>query len=421
MTNMHKKLVTKILLAVSAACAVISLGFLYSYLNSSPKTSKETYSINILTYKDIPLSTLDGFHNKYPDYKINIERYSKNGYLSFLDARLNQDDSADIIEIPAEAYSKYIYNNTLLPITDMDAFTRIDERALDYLKEISRSDKYFGIPYQSNYLGVWYNVSLFEKYKLEPPDTLQRFMKACRVFKENGIVPLSAGLADSASANDLMTLLTADAFSGAGSPVTASSGFRGLEDPVHLDALRICYDMRTEGYLSDTGLRLTGEQAFQAFLDSTYAMTVAPETYISMVNDSVLQQIDIDVCGFYPAAGSSQSFVIGNPVDSVIGICKESANIDICRTFLDYYTRYETVFQYIEDTRTMTNIQNYSVNETLTASWKKIKSQNCYIPAEHFYLSPYTGGRELHSLPQELFYHLITPEEFTQKALDLSH
>ena len=244
---MHKGLFKKILFIVLAAGAVISFLFFYSYLNSSPGTSKETRSINILTYKDIPLSTLDGFHDKYPDYKINIERYSVYGYLSYLDEKLDQDDSVDIIEIPAEAYPKYIYNNILLPITDMDAFTRINAAALDYLKRMSRSDKYFGIPYQSNYLGVWYNASLFDKYDLEPPDTLQNFMDACRVFKENGIAPLSAGLADSASANDLLTLLTADAFATADSPVTASSGFRSLERPTYLDSLRLCYDMRKNG------------------------------------------------------------------------------------------------------------------------------------------------------------------------------
>ena len=166
---------------------------------------------------------------------------------------------------------------------------------------------------------------------------------------------------------------------------------------------------------------MTGEQAFQAFLDSTYAMTVAPETYISMVDDSVLQQINIDVCGFYPSGNGSAHMAVGSPADSVIGICKDSSNIDISRTFLDYYTRYETVFQYIEDTRTMTNIQNYSVNEKLTDSWNTIKSQDCYIPSEHFYLSPYTGSKELHALPQELFYNLATPEEFIQRAISLSH
>ena len=418
---MHKGLFKKILFIVLEAGAVISFLFFNSYLNSSPGTSKETRSINILTYKDIPLSTLDGFHDKYPDYKINIERYSVYGYLSYLDEKLDQDDSVDIIEIPAEAYPKYIYNNILLPITDMDAFTRINAAALDYLKRMSRSDKYFGIPYQSNYLGVWYNASLFDKYDLEPPDTLQNFMDACRVFKENGIAPLSAGLADSASANDLLTLLTADAFATADSPVTASSGFRSLERPTYLDSLRLCYDMRKNGYLAETSLHMTGEQAFQAFLDSTYAMTVAPETYISMVDDSVLQQINIDVCGFYPSGNGSAHMAVGSPADSVIGICKDSSNIDISRTFLDYYTRYETVFQYIEDTRTMTNIQNYSVNEKLTDSWNTIKSQDCYIPSEHFYLSPYTGSKELHALPQELFYNLATPEEFIQRAISLSH
>lgn len=408
---MHKKLFLKIILILLGAGGAILLAFSYTTFLPQPATAKETKSITILTYKNIPLSTLDGFHTRYPDYEVNIERYSKLNYLSFLDTKLNQENSIDIIELPAASYPDYINQDKLLPITSLALFARINSSALEYLKDATDSSYYYGVPYQSNYLGVWYNVSLFDKYNLNPPDNLDHFLTACRVLAENKISPLAVGMSDDDAANNLLTLITADTFASMGVPVNTANGFSGIQDPAFLPALQICYDMLGNGYLSESCLQMTDEQAFQAFLNSSYAMAVSPENSISMIDEAILNQIDINVCGFRVEGGNSPA-VIGTPVDSVLSINMKSANVEICKTFLDYYTQYDTVFQYINDTRTMTTIQNYSINPTLTAAWNSIKSQDYYDPAEHFYLSPFLCDADTYALPRELFYNLITPQEF---------
>ncbi len=261
------------------------------------------------------------------------------------------------------------------------------------------------IPFQ-----VW-EVLVFNKYNLDPPDNLENFLTACKVFAENKISPLAAGMSDDDAANNLLTLITAETFADAEIPVDAANHFAGLEDPSCLSALQICYDMLGNGYLPRSCLQMTDEQAFQAFLHSSYAMVVSPENSISMIDEAILNQIDIDVCGFYVEGGDSPA-VIGTPVDSVLSINMRSANVEICKTFLDYYTQYDTVFQYINDTRTMTTIQNYSINPTLTSAWNRIKSKDYYDPARHFYLSPFLCDADTYALPRELFYNLITPQEF---------
>lgn len=408
---MHKKLFLKISLILLGAGAAILLAFSYATFLPRPDAVKEVKSITILTYKNIPLSTLDGFHTQYPDYEVNIERYSKLNYLSFLDTKLNQENSIDIIELPASSYSDYIRQDKLLPVTSLALFARIDPSALQYLKDASGSSYYYGVPYQSNYLGIWYNVSLFDKYHLDPPDNLEHFLTACRVLTENKISPLAVGLSDDDAANNLLTLITSDTFASTGVPINATNNFSGIEDPGYLPALQICYDMLGNGYLSEACLQMTDEQAFQAFLNSSYAMAVSPENSISMIDEATLNQIDIDVCGFRVEGGDYPA-VIGTPVDSVLSINMKSADVEICKTFLDYYTQYDTVFQYITDTRTMTTIQNSSITPALTAAWNNIKSQDYYDPAKHFYLSPFLCDADTYALPRELFYNLITPQEF---------
>lgn len=409
---MHQKTVFKILSCFLIAGLLLLLILAYTHFLPQAETKEEGNSITILTYKNIPLSTLDGFHDQYPNYKINIERYPKLNYLSFLDTKLIQEDSVDIIELPTEAYLEFIQEGRLLPLTSMDLFTRIRSEALDYLQQLTGSSMYFGIPYQSDYLSIWYNVSLFEKYNLEPPDDLEHFLTACTVFAQEGISPLAAGLSDDESANDLLTLLTAEAFASSEQPVSAANGFSGIDSPSYLQAFQTCYDLLGQGYLPESCFYMTDAQAFEAFLNSSYAMAVSPESSIAMINDSVLQQIDIDVCGFHVSSGQMSAPVVGSPVDSLLCISQSSENAKICRLFLDYYTQYDTVLQYVSDTRTMTNIQSYTVDSELAVSWMKIKEEECYIPEEHFYISPFTCDAETYALPRKLFYNLITPQEF---------
>lgn len=409
---MNKKKISKFILIFVMAVTVILFFTAYTNYLSVPDVKEEAKTINILTYKNIPLSALDGFHSKYPSYKVNIERYSELNYLSFLDTKLKQEASIDIIELPAEEYAGYIRQDMLQPITSPSLFARFNSSALDYLTELSGSEEYYGIPYHSDYLGVWYNVSLFNKYSLAPPNNRENFLKACEVFSKNKILPVSIGLADDTAANNLMTLLTADTFRFVPSPIGYNNDFARIDNPDSLLALQSCYDMLQKGYLSSACLSMTDAQAFQAFLNSSYAMAISSEHSISMITDSVLAQIDLNVCGFYTSSDSQKSLVIGAPVDSVLCISKQSSNIPACELFFDYYTQYDTVFRYINDTRIMTTIQNYSITPELSKSWENIKKQPCYVPAEHFYLSPFLCDADTYSLPRRLFYNLITPQEF---------
>lgn len=410
---MQKKTIFKIISCCLIAALVLLLVFAYTHLLPQPEADRDRASITILTYKNIPLSTLDGFHTEYPDYEINIERYPKENYLAFLETKLTQEGSVDIIELPTEAYLEYIEEDRLLPISSMALFTRIRQEALEYLQTLSGTSAYYGVPYQSDYLGIWYNVSLFEKYGLEPPDSLEHFLEACRLFSQEKISPLAVGLADSDAANNLLSLLTAESFSSASQPATAGTGFAGLDASACQEALQACYDMQEQRYLSEACFYMTNDQAFEAFLNSSYAMAVAPESSIAMINDGVLQQIDIGVCGFHISSGEAAGSVIGSPVDSVLCISSSSQNTDLCRVFLDYYTKYDTVFQYIDDTRTMTNLQNYTVDSKLAAAWARIKDQDCYVPEEHFYISPFVCDADTYALPRKLFCNLVTPQEFT--------
>lgn len=409
---MRKKIIFKILSCLFIASFFLVIVFAYKQLLPRPDSEKQQTSITILTYKNIPLSTLDGFHTQYPDYEINIERYPRQNYLTFVDTKLTQEDSVDIIELPAEAYAEYIEKDLLLPLTSMPLFTRIRSEALDYIQKTGKTSTYYGVPYQSNYLGVWYNVSLFEKYNLSPPDNLENFLTACKVFSKEGISPLAVGLADDEASNNLLTLLTADSFSSVSVPSNTYTDFAGIDNVSHLRSFQTCYNMLTQDYLPDSCFYMTDEQAFEAFLNSSYAMAVSPESSIAMINDSVLQQIDMDVCGFHITSEQNNASVVGNPVSSLLCISKSSENTQICKLFLDYYTKYDTVLQYVNDTRTMTNIQNYTVNSELSMSWSDIKEENYYVPEEHFYISAFGSDTEIYSLPRKLFYNLITAEEF---------
>ncbi len=49
---------------------------------------------------------------------------------------------------------------------------------------------YYALPYSRNYMGVFYNMDIFEENSLEIPETWDDFVKLCDTVKAAGITPV---------------------------------------------------------------------------------------------------------------------------------------------------------------------------------------------------------------------------------------
>lgn len=408
-----RKLIVLSGLAVLFVAFIMIVYSVYIDIRSDSQPSASSRTINILTWKHIPSAVLNGFQDKHPNYTINVERYSTSNYLSFLKTKLKTDHSVDIIEIPMECYGEIAAEGNLLPITGEQFLYRFSDRSLDYTRQLGGSEAVYGIPYHSDYLYLWYNKAIFAKYGLPVPDNMKDILKACSILTANDIPPLAMGLSNPDIAQAFLGVMMADRFSSDRSFTDPDPAVFARARP---DEMALAADeaarLLEQNYLSAAQLTMTEGQAFQGFLDNHYAMAFTNESAVSMISESQLKKIDIDVTGIYITAKDGQKAPVGSPVDSLLAVCRNSDNRDICVEFLDYYSQYDTVTAYMEETKRPTNVQDYTINTELTAALNSVKESEPYVYREHFYFSPYAEETRYRTLSQKLLFHIITPEQY---------
>ncbi|BDU51651.1 ABC transporter substrate-binding protein [Haliovirga abyssi] len=90
-----------------------------------------------------------------------------------------------------------IKSGRVVPLNDLlSADTKWGNGILDSVKEQVKepNGNIYAIPVTGFYEGLMVNTQLFEKYNLELPTDWDKFIKAVKVLKENGEVPLAIGL-----------------------------------------------------------------------------------------------------------------------------------------------------------------------------------------------------------------------------------
>lgn len=380
------------------------INIVYGALTSIQETNmpvSESKTLSILTWKPIPATIIDGFHEQYSDYYLNIERYPQTNYISFLNSKLQTDASIDLVEIPVEFYKDYVDSDSLTEITNTYMLSRFWNEPVQFLKSASNTEKVYGIPYQSAFQEFWYNQAIFEKYHLEPPNSISNFYKACEVLSQANVPPLAIGLNDCRTAQVFLSSLISEA---------VLKGTPSDEEASIVNA----YQMLHKNYLDETLFSMSNEQAFAAFLDSSYAMAFTSEDVTSQLSDSIMQKIDIQVTGIY-IQDENQTHVVGTPADSVLCISSYSSNQDMCMEFLDYYTQYDTVKSYIDETKCTTNIQEYTINPFISKEWEQMRLSVPYPGWGSYHVSSFHSDNGQETLAQKLLCNVITPDEYIQQ------
>jgi len=129
----------------------------------------------------------------------DTETHSKNMKLKAQDGTLPQ-----IFWIEGSEASEYSESGVLLDLTEfLDENADIKE-ALGGMEEAFKDDNgQYGLPYQCNVQGIFYNKELFDKAKVDYPTdetTYEDFVEMIKKLKESGVVPLTIGSKNSAFA-----------------------------------------------------------------------------------------------------------------------------------------------------------------------------------------------------------------------------
>jgi raffinose/stachyose/melibiose transport system substrate-binding protein len=135
---------------------------------------------------------------------VNLEMPSSDQYDSVLQARLTGDDAPDLFTIHRNNIGTY---NDAGYLTDLSA-EPLAAKLYDNVKATCTVDgKLLVLPIESTAWGCLFNMDIFEKCGLTPPNTLDELKNACEVLKQNGYTPFLLSFQDQ-WVPQLMTALT---------------------------------------------------------------------------------------------------------------------------------------------------------------------------------------------------------------------
>lgn len=140
----------------------------------------------------------EDFHKEYPYITIEINTVPDSEKV--LVARMAADDVPVVFhgKPTSQAFFESAEAGFCLDLSDQPFIQNAIPSILESVK--SEDGKVYAMPYSQNFMGVFYNVDIFEEHNLDIPKTWDEFMALCQKLEDAGIQPLEESYKDSAMA-----------------------------------------------------------------------------------------------------------------------------------------------------------------------------------------------------------------------------
>ena len=209
-----KKGIGAILLMIS----LVIILYLFNYedqANVSPSKEEEVIVLTVLAGQSTTDAGIEDMIDealavKFPKVKLEWECVDWGEKFNVqMQARFASGDIPDLIIGKAQDVMAYSSSGNLSPIPE-DCVQRIEEQALP---AVSIDGIVYGIPLNFIYQGIIYNKSMFGKYGIDVPTTLEELDEVVAAFTKKGITPFATHLSQSWQIGNMtMQFLTNDLF-----------------------------------------------------------------------------------------------------------------------------------------------------------------------------------------------------------------
>lgn len=258
---------------------------------------------------------IDIFEAKHPDVKVEFQlktfdQIQKSGQLI-----LQSNSGPDVLEYnKGNATAGQVAKAGLLTDLTKVAADRkwdLDNSAQDVGKYDAKgsmgSGKRYGVTNYGEFVGVWYNKTLFDKYNLTPPKTMADFENALKTFSGNGITPLSLGANDYFGVHLLyeLALQSMDSKS-----LAAYQRFTGPVDwKAWTTAATTYQEWVKKGYIAKDSTGISAQDSGNAFIAGKFPMMISGSwwagTLADQVKDGTIGQFLLPGTSFAPGSGGN--------------------------------------------------------------------------------------------------------------------
>lgn len=169
----------------------------------------------------------------------------------------------DILLIDSLANPTYSSSGLLVDLTDrIQAWGQIDQYFPGILQSSSWQGKHYGLPNNSNCLGLYYNADMLDKAGVQPPTTWEELRSAAKKLTGNGAYGFAtAGVQTMEGTFEFLPFLR-----------EAGADWDTLDSPAAVEALQFLVDLIQDGSLSKEVVTWSQSDSIGQFLSGTAAM-----------------------------------------------------------------------------------------------------------------------------------------------------
>lgn len=259
-----------------AMCAALAAGM--GFGSMSAMASDDVLTIEFFQQKGEEgpqkgyLALIDKFNEENPDVKIEMNTVPD--AVTVLTSRISSGDIPVLFsDFPTQTqFAQKVANGYVMDLSDQEFLKNVDESSMTMTQQ--DDGKYYALPYSHNYMGVYYNMEMFEDNGLEIPKTWAEFTAVCDKLQEAGITPIGlAGKDPGRVGHAFQTMMVAWAPTGVEKIVSVINGEAQLEGDEEI--AEVFNKMNTVlDYANDDALALSDTNCYENFVNGEYAMTI---------------------------------------------------------------------------------------------------------------------------------------------------
>lgn len=198
----------------TALVGVMAVGLLTGCGGDSKETTNadgETvikFGIHVANPQDqepVTYNIVEKFNETYKGkYKIEFQASDTESHSKNMKLAATDDSLPELFWIDASEAPEYSESGVLLDLSDFLAENKEVADALGGMEAAFKDENgQYGLPYQCNVQGIFYNKELFDKAEVAYPTddtTYEEFVEMIKKLKESGVTPLAIGSKNSSFA-----------------------------------------------------------------------------------------------------------------------------------------------------------------------------------------------------------------------------
>jgi len=220
---------------------------------------------------------IEEFEKLNPNVKVDVTTMSVQDLKTVLPMALSGGTGPEIgeMDVGPTQLGALVNAGLVYNLTDEFKARGWDKRLMSSaVKMVTYDGQIYGVPYQQEALGLWYNAAIFRDLGIDPPNTWQDFINAAQKSKSAGIIPISHG----AKVLNTSCQLLASIVFGLIPPeivndtILLSGKLTWKDDPRFLQAVKTLKKWIDDGWLPPHPNALSHQDAVRLFLRGDAAM-----------------------------------------------------------------------------------------------------------------------------------------------------